>query len=354
MMWFVQPLRLVLLLCLMLLSGCESVSYYSQAAAGQLSLVWQRKSIEQIINHSDVDAGKGQRLQLVLAIRQFASDELGLPDNKSYSSYVELDRPHVVWNVFVAEEFSVTPQQWCFPIAGCVHYRGYFSQVAAEKFAEKMRHKGFETHVAGVSAYSTLGWFNDPVLSTFLDYDEPYLAGLLFHELAHQLIYIPGDTAFNESFATAVEYEGIRRWMQQQRKTDALDRYFYHERMQRDFVAVLLDLREQLDQQYRKDIPDPLKKAYKQQTIEHFKHETYPQFKARWQHSERYDRWVEQEINNARLIPVASYHQWLAAFEQLLRQSNNDLPAFYQQVKSLTDMTEKQRHELLSSLSGSQ
>ena len=194
------------------LAGCADLPYYWQAAGGQFEL-WQRsRPIAELVADQTTEADIKARLERVQAIRAFASRELGLPDNASYRTYADLGRPFVVWNLFAAPELSLTPKEWCFPVAGCVTYRGYFAEAGARALAGELEAQGLDTYVGGVPAYSTLGWFADPLPSTVIGYPDLDLARLIFHELAHQVVYVPGDTLFNESFATTVEREGVRRW----------------------------------------------------------------------------------------------------------------------------------------------
>ena len=196
-----------------LLISCETVSYYTQAARGQMAIVFGREDIQRLLESDDLPTDLREKFSAVLDIRDFAAQELLLPVGDNYQTYVDLGREHVVWNVFAAAEFSTEAVNWCYPIAGCVAYRGYFSEAAALKFAAEWERRGFDVYIGGVDAYSTLGWFEDSLLSTVLSRPDYQLAGLIFHELAHQVAYVPGDTTFNESFATAVEREGLRRWL---------------------------------------------------------------------------------------------------------------------------------------------
>src|SRR5215510_11553431 len=208
--------RLGALTTLLLVSGCSSVKYYAQAVSGHLEVMWLAVPIEERLREADTPPPLKDKLARVLVIRDFASRELGLPDNDSYRRYADLGRPYVLWNVFAAPEFSVAPIQSCFPFAGCVSYRGFYSEEAATKHADALAKQGDDVYVGGVTAYSTLGWFSDPVLSTFVNYPEPEVARIVFHELAHQEVYVKGDTVFNESFAVAVEEEGLRRWLERE------------------------------------------------------------------------------------------------------------------------------------------
>jgi predicted aminopeptidase len=255
-----------------------------------------------------------------------------------------------VWNVFAAEEFSIAPMQWCFPIAGCVSYRGYFSEQAARQYAEQMAEQGYDTYVGGVAAYSTLGWFADPVLNTFIGRDDVRLAALLFHELAHQQVYVPGDTQFNESFATAVEIEGVKRWLAKVDAEPLLAGYLQHRKIQQDFVSTMLTAREKLDALYQQELPNVDKSDSKQQLLKGIVEDDYAAFVSRWDGLADYDPWVKTSLNNAKLGTIASYHQWLPAFAQLLALENYDLPRFYQRVADLAALDNEQRQVQLSAL----
>lgn len=347
--------RIVLLALLFLLGGCETFSYYGQAVNGHWAIWQQRQSIASIISDDSVSPALKQQLQTILTIREFASTELQLPNNGSYRYYADIQRQQVVWNVFAAEEFAVTPKKWCFPVAGCVSYRGYFSEQAARGYANKLSAQGFDSYVGAVAAYSTLGWFDDPVLNTFLYRDELDLAGLIFHELAHQQLYLAGDTAFNESFASAVEMAGIERWLARQQPsnqqaTDDLHNYLFKQRLQRDFVAMLLQARKSLAQLYRQPLSASQKRARKQQIFTSISMHHYVAFKAKWQSLAtspgkvtivklmlgRYDQWINHSLNNAKLASLASYYQWQSAFTQLLNDCNGEFSCFYRRTEKLS------------------
>lgn len=355
--------RAGLLLSLLLLTGCESLAYYSQAMQGQWSLWRQRHSIDQLLSDRSTDPDLKQRLLQVQAIRQFASKQLLLPENQSYSYYTDIDRSHVVWNVFAAEKFSVVPKTWCFPIAGCVNYRGYFSERAARNYATKLAAQGYDTYVGGVAAYSTLGWFADPVLNTFIDYDELSLAGLIFHELAHQQVYVSGDTRFNESFASAVEMAGVERWLAATARSEMISGYSLNRAMSRDFIAVTLQLREQLAQLYAQAGPHSRSESWllsaKRQLIDDYQSKHYPAFKQRWsklvsvESLDRYDHWASDSLNNAKLVTIASYFQWQPGFDRILAEVDGDWGLFYQRVKQIARQDAAQRQRLLDKLSES-
>ena len=234
--------RLLVLMSCVSTSGC----YYLQAAAGQWQVVKQREPIETVIADASTPAQLVERLLLVQQARTFSIDELALPDNKSYRSYADIERDYVVWNVFAAPEFSLEPRRWCFPIAGCVSYRGYFSRQAAYDESERLAKKGFDVTVGGVSAYSTLGNFDDPVLSSMLRWDDLQLVAVLFHELAHQVLYVKGDTGFNESFATAVEEFGMQRWLSSRGQHDDIAAYRERRELRQDLMALVASARDDL------------------------------------------------------------------------------------------------------------
>ena len=329
-------------------SGC-SIGYYSQSISGHLSLMSSRVDIEDLLEDDDTPEDLKEKLQLVLKIRKFASEELQLPKNDSYKSYVELDRKHVVWNVVAAPEFSMELDKWCFLVVGCVNYRGYFSEQDAKEFAEGLRAQGKDVFVPGVDAYSTLGWFDDPMLSTLIKRTEPRLAGLVFHELAHQLLYIKNDSAFNESFAKAVEIEGVHRWMQH-RGTPQLSQ-LYAQQKQRDtqFVELVKTTSEKLKQLYAQDLPEENMRQKKAEIYQYMQ-QTYGQMKASWQGYEGYDRWFANDLNNAKLGTVGIYRNLVPAFQALLRRHNGDLQAFYDAAKRLSKKPKEERAAELDSL----
>src|SRR5688572_22417199 len=226
---------LLVLLAAGALSGCGTM-YLVQAARGQMQLMNERRPIPQVVADPDTSETLRAKLMEVGAARDFASEVLGLPENGSYRSYADLGRSYVVWNVVATPEFSVEPKRWCFPVAGCVAYRGYFSEAAAKKFAAKLRSQGYDVVVGGVPAYSTLGRFADPVLNTMLGYGDVDLAAIIFHELSHQVVYIPGDSAFNEAFAVAVEQAGLQRWLAFRGRSGELERYKARADRQLDYV----------------------------------------------------------------------------------------------------------------------
>ena len=332
-----------------LVCGCDSLRYYSQAVGGHLDLMLRTSSIEEQLARGDVPAALAAKLRSVLRIREFASRELALPDNRSYRRYADLGRPYVAWNVFAAPEFSIEAVRSCFPFAGCVAYSGYFSEADALAEAAALRDRGYDAHVGGVPAYSTLGWFDDPVLNTFIQYPEAGLARLMFHELAHQLLYVKNDTRFNESFATTVEQAGVERWLAQygnDRERAAFDR---SQAMKREFVALIMKYRTILERHYRQDLPAEAKRAGKVQRFAEMVQE-YRQLKLLWGGFAGYDRWFSDYPNNATLASVALYTELVPAFQALLRRVDGDLPRFYAAAKDLAKLPKEEREARMRSV----
>jgi len=343
----------------LLASGCSTVGYYAQAVGGQLDLLARARPIGDILD--DRPSGDAlvpeppatpelkQRLRTVLAIREFASRELALPENNSYRRFVELDRPAVAWNVFANPEFSLTPKTWCFPIAGCVPYRGYFARNRAERFALELRREGFDVQVAPVTAYSTLGWFHDPLLSTQLRYRDSDIAALLFHELAHQVLYVPGDADFNESFATAVEIEGLRRWLAAKGDSAALGAQLSARARRAEFVRLVLRFRDELAALYRSPLPKDALRAEKARRFEALI-DAYGRERGGWPAGVNYDGWFAQDLNNAHLASVGLYHRHVPAFEALLASVDGKLPTFYRAAQALARLPTAERAARLRAL----
>lgn len=332
----------LLLLAAWPLAGCGTVGYYGQAVAGHFSLMSARVPIEEVIADPATPAAVRERLQVALAAREFAVTELGLPDNGSYTRYVALERSAVVYNVFAAPEFSLQAKTWCFPVAGCVVYRGYFSQQRAAHQAARYAAQGYDTWVGGAAAYSTLGRFEDPLLSTMLYRDDARLAGLLFHELAHQAVYVKDDSAFNEAFATAVEEEGVRRWLDAAGREEEFAAWRQLRERTQAFEGLLAATRARLQDVYSSDRPEADMRAAKAAAFAQLERE-YAALKASWDGWEGYDRWFEAPLNNARLIPSATYRGLVPAFRILLHQSAGDLPAFYAACRALAELPRAER-----------
>lgn len=332
----------MLLLLLLPLAGCSTVGYYAQAVSGHLGLMAAREPIDEVIADPATPAAVRERLELAQAARRFAVDELGLPDNGSYTSYVQLDRPAVVYNVFAAPAYSLEPKRWCFPVAGCVVYRGYFARADAERSAARLEAEGWDTWVGGASAYSTLGRFEDPVLSSMLYRDDARLAGLLFHELAHQRLYIKDDSAFNEAFATAVEEEGVRRWLLATDRAADLAAWRESRRRAEAFQFLLARTRGRLQVLYASGAGEPEMRAGKAAAFARLETE-YRALKDSWDGWTGFDRWFEAPLNNARLIPSATYRALVPAFRILLLEADGDLEAFYAEAERLGELPQAER-----------
>jgi predicted aminopeptidase len=331
----------------LVLCACSSVKYYAQAAHGQGELVFRRRAVSAIVQDPTTDHALAARLRLAQQARQFASQRLGLPDNRSYTSYVELRRDYVVWNVFAAPRYSVDPVLYCFPVAGCVAYRGYFNEAAAKAEVARLERRGYDVSLGGVSAYSTLGWFADPILSSMLRWDDDELDSTIFHELAHQLIYVKDDTAFNESFATFVQTEGLREWRRSRGLPAQDDRA---QAMDAGFTQLVLDLRERLKTLYASGVSESMMAAGKQREIAAFR-EKYQQWRDHdWPQQHDYDAWVAAPINNARLLPFGLYDQWTPAFGVLFKRAEGSWPAFYASVRTLAKLSRAQRELQLQGL----
>ena len=307
------------------------------------------KPITEIIKDDQTNPELRKHLEQAIAIRDFASRELALPNNGSYRSYTDLGRPYAVWNVFAAPEFSIEPQQWCMFIVGCVNYRGYYDKKDADEFADKLKQLGADTFVGGVPAYSTLGHFNDPILSTFMRYGDQEVARTIFHELAHQVVFVEDDTAFNESFATAVENEGMQRWLTKTSSPELRQNFEKQQKRSAEFHHLLSNLREKLRTIYATSIEPDVKRHEKAQAIAEIRRE-YAALKESWGGYNGYDQWFSQPINNATLSSVNLYTHWLPAFKVLLEKEGGNLSSFYQTVAVLAHMTKTERSAALEKL----
>jgi predicted aminopeptidase len=327
---------------LLLLAGCGQFGYFAHCTKGHLALLAGRTSIPSLLEDPATPRALRDRLEEVQRIRDFASNSLLLPENGSYRSYADLKRPYATWNVVAAPEFSLAPSQWCFPIAGCVTYRGFFDRELAEKFAARLRMQGLDVYVYGVAAYSTLGWFDDPVLNTFLDQPDPALAGVIFHELAHQRLYVPNDTAFSEAFAMTVELLGVEQWLAAKDPgSPALD-YLRAKTREDDFTLLLDDLRDRLAELYRQALPIEEKRRAKQRLLDDFSAD-YRDWKTRWDDYAGYDRWLEIGLNNAKLASVSTYQRLVPAFRALFALYRSDFATFYRQAEYLGSLPPAER-----------
>ena len=335
------------------LSGCQTLGYYKQAIGGEYQILAHRQPIQKLIADARTTPELRAKFELVLLLRQFAEKELRLPVEGQYLRYVDLHRPYVVWNVHAAPEFSLEPKAWWYPVVGSLKYRGYFSEPDARSYAGKLEKKGWEVYVEGVEAYSTLGWFKDPLLNTFISEPEAELAEILFHELAHQRVFINGDTDFNEAFATAVGEEGARRWLRAKGDPSLEQKYAAELERNEQFVHLVMTTRERLKVLYR-DQPSaelPPRKAEEAASVRQPKalilaqlRENYAKLKADWGGTASYDRWFAKPLNNAQLNTVAAYFDLLPGFRALLQNDGGDLEKFYKDVSALGKLKKKERH----------
>lgn len=331
------------LLCAMAgAAGCSTVGYYWQALNGQMELERKAQPIKKVIDDPATSPDLKTRLASVVEIRDFASRELSLPDNGSYRLYADIGRPYVVWNVFAAPEFSVTPKTWCFPFAGCVGYKGYFTKAGADQLADELKHEHYDVFVGGVPAYSTLGWRDDPVLNTIVRYPDMEMARLIFHELAHQIVYVKGDSTFNESFAVAVEQEGVKRWLQRHGAEKQQQEFDRAEARRQSFTELVEKYRTELAGLYAQPLDADVMRSRKQEVFEAMRAE-YRRLKESWDGYAGYDGWFGQPLNNAQLASVAIYTQLVPAFQRVLQQSGGDLPRFYAEVKKLAALDKPER-----------
>jgi predicted aminopeptidase len=321
-----------------LCGGC----YLLQSAQGQLALMRKREPIKSVIDKPDTAPALRTQLEKVTDIRDFASRELKLPDNGSYRTYADIGRPYVVWNVVAAPEFSVVPVRWCFPIVGCVAYRGYFVEQRAQDYARGLRAQGYDTAVGGAAAYSTLGHFDDPILNTMVGWDDVELAAIIFHELTHQLLYIPNDASFNEALATTVEEEGVRRWLVQQDRGRDLSAHLMQQQRYLEVIALLGATRAKLRSLYEASGTPEVLREEKRAAFAALR-VSYAQLKSQWGGHAPFEAWFAQDINNAHLASIATYYACVPGFQRELEAAGNDLPAFYRRVRELAKLDQRQR-----------
>ena len=353
---------LAALVLAVLAASCGSVRYYSQAVWGGAGVLVKRRSIDRLLEPGRAEVlavATRERLRLAVDIRDFASRELALPDNRSYRSFADLGRPYAVWNVVAAPHLSLEPKTWCYPFAGCAAYRGYFDERTARRYGDRLAAQGYDVRVGGVAAYSTLGWFADPVLNTLLDYADADLAALIFHELAHQVAYVKDDSAFNESFATAVEVAGVRRWLHSQGRSDELAAFERGRERRRDLNRFLVEVREELAAIYRSEDGDERKLVLKAEGFRslaaRYRRDLVPVWRAAGNGGVGGESdmggWLSR-LNNADLVAVATYNDLVPAFQALLKVAGEDFPAFYAEVERLAGLAPAEREAELAALSG--
>ena len=325
------------------ISACSTLGYYAQSAKGHLKLIQQQKPIAQWLSDPNVSPQRKKSLALVQEIRQFAHQRLKLPNNASYTQFAELHRKAVTWNLVVTPKYSISPAQWCFPLIGCISYKGYFSKARAFAEAAKFSALPYDIYVAPSTAYSTLGWFSDPVVSPMLDQGIIITAETIFHELAHQQVYHKSDSDFNEAFATAVGQAGTRLWLAE-KHPENLAAYNQYLRKQGQFIQLLLNTITDLDKFYRSEHTAQQYAQGKQQRIQKLK-QNYQQLKQTWQGDSRYDSFFDKPINNARLVLTGIYYQYVPNFAKQLQQHKYDFSAFYQEMNQLKTASKQERKD---------
>jgi predicted aminopeptidase len=336
---------LPVLLLGLVMSGCTTIGYYTQAVHGEYRILTSRQPLEKVIANSHTPANVKEKLQLVRQLRTFAGTELKLPVDDSYNKYVDVQRKYVVWDVQAAPEFSLEPKTWKYPFVGRLAYRGFFSEKSARDAGSRLAKQGFDVYVDGVEAFSTLGWFKDPLLSTFMDDTEPELAELLFHELAHKRVFASGDTDFNEAFATTVGQEGARRWLRSKGESTLLEKYEMALARDRQFVNLIMATRARLAKLYAQPSSTQMRRE-KQHAFDDLRQQ-YSELKASWGGYAGYDDWFSHDLNNAKLNTVANYYDYVPGFQRLLESNGGDLGKFYVAAERLSKEPLDKRHQKL-------
>lgn len=309
---------------------------------GHLKLMSARQSIDELLAADDTDPELRRKLQTLIDARQYAVTALGLPENESYNTYVETGRRAITWNVVATKEFSMEPNTWCFPVAGCVNYRGYYDREDAEKFAASLADDSYDITIGGAAAYSTLGWFDDPVFDTMLRGEDLRYVGTLFHELAHQVLYVKDDSNFNEAFASFVEQVGVRKWLEDEQKSEQIEGYDASLAKAGQFVELLKTTRERLLKLYEEPLATEAMREAKQQVFDNMLGE-YDVLKASWDGFKGYDGWFRRELNNARLISVATYRRYVPAFNAMYIEVGSDLQQFYELAEKVSALPAEER-----------
>ena len=338
---------LAVLATCVLLDGC----YVIQAATGQWEVSRRSRPIEELLADPATPAATRKGLELTVAARAFAERELSLPASRSYRKYADLGRPYVVWNVVATPEFSIEPRRWCFPIAGCVAYRGYFREAAARDMALELSSRDYDVSVGGVPTYSTLGHLADPVFSPMLAWPETRLAGTIFHELAHEQLYVPGDSEFNEAFASVVEQEGVRRWLESRGRARELAGFEEASRRDEQFSQLLREMRGRLTRLYRSELAPARMRIEKQREFGRLKFD-YERLRASWGGDLAYDAWFRRPLNNAHLASIATYRDCMPGLERELAQAGASLPRFYERARELAQIDPRERRRKVCKADG--
>lgn len=334
---------------LLTLAACSRLLYYVDMAEGHIELMSARQPIAKLLADPATDARLRERLGQVLVARRWAVTRLQLPDNGSYTEYADLGRSYVVWNVFATPELSLQPREQCFLFAGCLAYQGFYTENEAAEQAAELGGRGDDVYVGGVSAYSTLGWFDDPVLNTMLQWSDATLIGTVFHELAHQQLYVQNDTRFNESYAAFVEQQGLSEYLGEHPQTIQGDPAARGRRTQ--FVRLMLAARQRLEDLYASPLGDDEKRQRKKQEFERLRNEYQRMRDEAWAGDARYDEWfLRMPLNNARLLPFGLYDEDVPAFAALFEQNGRDWKRFHAAAKVLANLKEPERRARIETL----
>ncbi len=340
-----RPLfSIVLLALILLIQGCADLGYYWHSTRGHMAIMQQRIQIETLLADDQLTPALRQQLLKAQQIRRFSVEQLALPDNRSYHSYVELNRAQVLHNLFAAPEFSTQLHQWCYPLVGCASYRGYFDFNRLQTYATQLREDGYDTYIGPVPAYSTLGWFDDPVLSSFINWPEHRLAGLIFHELTHQRVYIDGDSRFNESLATAVQQAGTERWLKAQQKNNSIERLRHFREYQQQVNQLMESTRLKLDEIYGSQLSIAEKRQQKKERLINAKTQ-HAALAKDFEIETGFTQWFESGLNNAKLGSVSTYQARSAEFLNMLEAMDHNFEVFFDYVERLAKL-QKPRREI--------
>lgn len=326
-------IRVFLLLPVVLLTGCGALQFYTQGVAGQMEIIRKSRPNAEIIGDESTPETLRNRLLLTAELCDFAGRQLALPGDSSYGKYADLGRRHAVFLLYAAPEFSLEPKSWRYPVVGKMNYRGYFKENDAKAYAEKLEEAGYETYLGGTDAYSTLGFFHDPVLNTFADYPEIDFAELIFHELTHRRVFRKGETTFNESLANAVAGEGVRQWLiSTGRRADLAD---YEERLirRRDFYSEIDTTRRELTELYASDLPAEEMRRGKRAILAELKSRART-LQRRWG-GKQLEAWIRLDLTNAHLLPLITYNSEIDSFRRLLDESGGDYGIFFRKVEEM-------------------
>ncbi len=362
--WRKWGITLLLALVAATFTGCRTLKFYGQAISGQFDILARQEPVDRLLNSTNTSPKLKRQLVLLQELRTFAERQLDLKVDGHYRKYADLERPFVVWNVEAAREFSLEPKTWWYPMVGRLEYRGFFSRKAASEYAGYLRSQSLDVYSGGVQAYSTLGWFKDPALNTFMFLPDSELAELIFHELGHQTVFAAGDTDFNEAFATSVGEEGVRRWLKTKSTPEASAAYEEELRRNGQVVRLVLNARLQLEQLYGdvRDKEGKLKATSKphalsdsalrleKQRIQNKLRADYRSLISQWPGYTAYAFFFEGDLNNAKLNSIANYYDFVPGFERLLELNKGNLPDFYSAVERLAGKSKAERHEWLRTL----